>query len=480
VASPTFVTSAASALNTTTTPKTVTVSVQAGDLLVIASGTENAQTVAATPTATGYTFTDVASSGTGGGLGQAPCHIWTAVAPSTGSVTVSVARTGSAQNFGFSVSVWRNHNGIGPNVVATGSGTSTSAPSASLTTTAANSALDLVVADWTASTSTRTYRTPSGGTSGAEDATFQDGSSWGYHRWHHTDAGSAGAKTVGMSAPTQRWNMVGVEVLGAAGGPQAVSGTVAAVSGASGAPTSVQGVGGTVAATSSAAGAPTSRQGVSGTVPAVSSASGSAGALIPVSGTVAAVSGVSGAAGGKLPVSGTVAGTSAVSGSVTAKYPVSGTVAATSAAAGSVTLAGHLVQSVSGVVSATSTTGGAVSLRAQVSGAANAVSNAIGEVHVTRVKRTFVAPSYPEDRPDLPVARPEVKNLFNRMPRYASASVLKTDGLYRQVRHPTAEEIGAAEVAYIGGHEYTLSEAERDDLVAAGYGPYITETLEVV
>lgn len=60
-----------------------------------------------------------------------------------------------------------------------------------------------------------------------------------------------------------------------------------------------------------------------------------------------------------------------------------------------------------------------------------------------------------------------------------SQNVLKQGGFY--TTYPgsvTDEQIAAAEKAYLGGHEYLLDDAERADLIAAGYGAYITSRVQ--
>ena len=46
-----------------------------------------------------------------------------------------------------------------------------------------------------------------------------------------------------------------------------------------------------------------------------------------------------------------------------------------------------------------------------------------------------------------------------------------TDGTYTESQPPTWEEVA---VTYYGGHVYTLSAQEEADLIAAGYGDFIT------
>jgi hypothetical protein len=47
--------------------------------------------------------------------------------------------------------------------------------------------------------------------------------------------------------------------------------------------------------------------------------------------------------------------------------------------------------------------------------------------------------------------------------------VLKIDGEYFQVRFPSSEEVQDADIAYIGGYSYEVSEGEKEALEAAGY-----------
>lgn len=59
--------------------------------------------------------------------------------------------------------------------------------------------------------------------------------------------------------------------------------------------------------------------------------------------------------------------------------------------------------------------------------------------------------------------------LFSRFRLTRGVSVLKVDGQYLQSRFPSAEEVAAAEVAYIGGYSYIVSIGEKVALEAAGY-----------
>ena len=63
--------------------------------------------------------------------------------------------------------------------------------------------------------------------------------------------------------------------------------------------------------------------------------------------------------------------------------------------------------------------------------------------------------------------------LWGRMRINRGVSLLKKDGLYRQVEYPTAEETAEADIYYIGGHVYTVTDAEILELINAGYGEFV-------
>ena len=59
--------------------------------------------------------------------------------------------------------------------------------------------------------------------------------------------------------------------------------------------------------------------------------------------------------------------------------------------------------------------------------------------------------------------------LFERFRLVRGITVLKIDGEYYEIRFPSQEETQAAEIAYIGGYSYEVSEAEKASLEAASY-----------
>jgi hypothetical protein len=64
--------------------------------------------------------------------------------------------------------------------------------------------------------------------------------------------------------------------------------------------------------------------------------------------------------------------------------------------------------------------------------------------------------------------------LLRRVPLWVGVTVLKENGIYREVRDEVdPADIDVAEAVYLGGHEYVISEEEAAELIAAGYGIYI-------
>ena len=51
---------------------------------------------------------------------------------------------------------------------------------------------------------------------------------------------------------------------------------------------------------------------------------------------------------------------------------------------------------------------------------------------------------------------------------------MRVNGVYSTYRYPSQTEVLAAEEVYMGGHEYFLTEKQKNDLTAAGFGEYIT------
>lgn len=107
---------------------------------------------------------------------------------------------------------------------------------------------------------------------------------------------------------------------------------------------------------------------------------------------------------------------------------------------------------------ANSVTIGAIQTVRAISSVANAA------IIVSATLYSFVTPSEREQ----PAAWDHT--LFVRVGINRGITVLKKDGVYTQVRYPSAEALEAADIVYLGGRVYPVSQAEATDLTAAGYG----------
>lgn len=294
---PTLVTSDDTAgWTTTTSPKTTSAiaGAQSGDLLVIVAVGENQAQTLDTPTGGGFVYTlqrsVVATNYT-------TIYLWTAPVTSTGSVTVSIARTGGTGRWGMHASLWRGSSGVGATAVAN----TTGAPSLSITTTGANSAILAVNGDWNATSGARTWRTVNSITPAAgsgELVYMLDTGRYSASVADWSDAGAPGAQTVGLTAPTgQQYAIAAVEILGSGGG-STVTGTVAT----------------TWAATATAVGTPN----VKGAVAATWTMTATAVGTRKTAGTIASTFGFSATAAGTGSSGATVTGTIATTWALTA------------------------------------------------------------------------------------------------------------------------------------------------------------------
>ena len=194
---PTFVAGYETAFNTSTTPRTVSVTVAVDDVLVCCGVVENGNATLATPTGvTGVTWTLQQSIVID--ANWAASYVWTGTATQAGTFTASIVRSGFAISWGYRVSRFSGSTGIGATAKTNVSG---AAPSLAVTTTGDNSALIVNSNDWNAvDGTTRTWRTVNG--SPATEATyFRDSATYTVYHGRHADAGTAGSKTVGLSAP---------------------------------------------------------------------------------------------------------------------------------------------------------------------------------------------------------------------------------------------------------------------------------------
>lgn len=210
---PTFVAEYETDWSQTTTPKTVSVTVTAGDTLAIFAMTGDGAFTLATPTGGGLTYTlqqsvVVAAFGT--------VYLWTAPAPGSQTFTMSITQSGGSAFWAYNCLRFSGSAGVGASNKTNVNG---AAPSLGLTTTGANSAIVVANVDWNAvDGTTRTWRTA--GSSATEQTYFRDPANYTVYGAYHADSGAAGAKTVGLSAPAgQKYSIAAVEILGSSSTP---------------------------------------------------------------------------------------------------------------------------------------------------------------------------------------------------------------------------------------------------------------------
>jgi len=218
MAAPTFVSATASAINTGTTPKDiVSISVQSGDIVTCSAFAENGTgggTIVPTTTAgstSAWTKKAEQLTLTAAGSGASYSAIWSATATATGTITVRCTKSAGTILWGHVVKVWRGSAGIS----AVGSNNNTNGiPTVNITTTGTNSGIDFVNSDWNAVQGSFAF-SASNGTPVQDFADQSNNLNYCVYASHVVDAGSAGAKTMGMSLPTpQGFVVAAVEILG--------------------------------------------------------------------------------------------------------------------------------------------------------------------------------------------------------------------------------------------------------------------------
>ncbi len=225
MAAPTYVNQYATAFNTATSPKTAmnAVAINSGDVivgLVIAESgfVSGPPDVYGTPS-----FTENgAGSWTQRQISPTVNNDWvsarasTYVASTNENLTATLTSAGATTYFGGNLVLFSGSDGVGASNIATGvSGN----PSVSLTTTQDNSAIVVMCGDWNATSGTQTFTNNFSGTPTALTDFPGDAAHYGVAVAYFPDAGAAGSKTIGMSAPTgQKWTIIAIEVKGTAGG----------------------------------------------------------------------------------------------------------------------------------------------------------------------------------------------------------------------------------------------------------------------
>jgi hypothetical protein len=208
---PVFVAEYESSWAVSTTPKTISVTTEVDDVLVLFASAQDFGRTIDTPTGgTNLTWTLRQSINTSS---FCPTYVWTAVATTAETFTLSVTAQGTATyRWGFNCLRFTNSSGVGNSNKAN---SATGTPSVSLTTTQDKSAIVVHNADWDViDGSGRVWLTSDAG-SLAEVTYFTPGHSYTVYGGYHADSGAAGSKTVGLGAPAgQQWSIVAVEVKG--------------------------------------------------------------------------------------------------------------------------------------------------------------------------------------------------------------------------------------------------------------------------
>lgn len=217
---PTFVsvTSSSSWTASVSSATTAAFNANAGDYLVAVSACENGgSNWAATPvtnSGTGLSWTNTLDH-----TGTNECDVlvgWAVVDADRSGMTVTVNRTAN-NHMGCAVYVYRYVSGMGTGQ-HTNNGTGAGAPSLSITTGTDHSGLVVINADWTAQSGARTYRQVDSANPTEDGYKGTAGSDYIVEYFHYTDAGAAGGKTVGLTAPTdadsQRYAIAGIEIKG--------------------------------------------------------------------------------------------------------------------------------------------------------------------------------------------------------------------------------------------------------------------------
>jgi hypothetical protein len=193
---------------------TVHVTVAAGDTLLILGSTAASTTTLSAPTGGGLTYTLQAQTPVTSGYDNQ--YEWTATSATAQTFTLSVTASGSSNDWGFIVQRWANVGAIGSVAKNTGS---SSAPSLSLTTTQAYSAIVFAASDYNGGDgSGRVWNTSSAGTL-TEDHYDRDPTLITNYIGHYNNPGAAGAKTVGLTSPSMKWSATAIELVGLSATP---------------------------------------------------------------------------------------------------------------------------------------------------------------------------------------------------------------------------------------------------------------------
>lgn len=182
---------------------------QAGDVLSVACVTEDSGLSFTAPTNDGAALA-WALKQDADGASNTRVDVWTATLDTTRTIIVT-GHGATTKEWGVIGRAWGGSDGVGATNKVEGDTTANF--SVNLTTTQANSAIDVYWADWAATAGARTYLTGAGAYT--EKTNFNDGQ-YSTGSGYHADAGAINTYTIGNSAPAgQDVTFVVVEILGA-------------------------------------------------------------------------------------------------------------------------------------------------------------------------------------------------------------------------------------------------------------------------
>jgi hypothetical protein len=219
---PTLVQHVQTSWTSTASPKSLTVTVQVGDLIVVAAGAAGS----------GNNF------GISGGAmiwqlrtssyvsSRADMALWTVQAPNSGTFTITVSDT-SSQSWGASATVWRNHGGIGNYGKATGDDNA----QANFTLSSDDSAAVVYIMDYNAIDGSGRQWWSVAGTAATEIVYGRSSVAYTWYGAYYADTNAAASRLVGLDEPDNnlKWTMAVLEIKGTATGIGAQTATPATV-----------------------------------------------------------------------------------------------------------------------------------------------------------------------------------------------------------------------------------------------------------
>jgi hypothetical protein len=190
---PSLVSHAQTTWTSKTSPKTIPVTVQNGDLIVVAAMADGPQPVfGISGGSLTWTQQQLVTA-----AGYAEAVIWSATATTTTTFSVSVSNSGPTAYYGASATVWRYHGGIGTTAQAHGDGIGIPA----FTSISDDSAVVVYMVDYSATSgAARTWR-PYNGTAATETVYGQLSGEYTWYGAYYPDTNAATTDNMGLNTP---------------------------------------------------------------------------------------------------------------------------------------------------------------------------------------------------------------------------------------------------------------------------------------